>query len=39
MKYTAILLIALVTISLAYKSPADKVLNKIDSLVTLARNE
>jgi len=39
MKYTAIFLLALVSFNLAYNSPADKVLGKIDSLVALARNE
>jgi len=39
MKFTLIFLLALVSFNLAYKSPADAVLNKIESLSTLARNE
>jgi len=39
MRYTAFFLIALVSFSLAWHSPADAVLEKIDSLSALARNE
>jgi len=39
MKYTAIFLVALISFTLAWHSPADAVLEKIDSLSALARNE
>jgi len=39
MRYTAIFLVALISFSLAWHSPADAVLEKIDSLSALARNE
>jgi len=39
MRYTAVFLIALISFTLAWHSPADAVLEKIDSLSALARNE
>ncbi len=39
MSYTAVFFIALISLSLAWHSPADAVIDKIDSLSALARNE
>ena len=39
MKYTAIFLIALVALTMATKSPASQVLDKVDDLVEASRDE